>query len=59
MVIQFHAVPNEPISLEEYDGMSGRTPIPFRLQLIPRFDALHEIVQSADETPYGAGINLQ
>lgn len=45
----FTALPEEPISLEEYDGLSGRTPIPFRLGLAPRFERVREILDSATE----------
>ncbi|KAG6915439.1 hypothetical protein DXG01_011469 [Tephrocybe rancida] len=45
----FHSVPGEPISLEEYDGLSGRTPKPFRLQLSPRVEKLDEFLQSKEE----------
>lgn len=31
-----HEVPGEPIDLKEYDGLSGRSPMPFRIQLAPR-----------------------
>ncbi|KAI0667526.1 cytochrome P450 [Trametes maxima] len=29
-------VPEEPIDLREYDGLSGRSPVPFRVRLVPR-----------------------
>jgi hypothetical protein len=29
-------VPNEPIDLKEYDGLSGRSPVPFRIKMVPR-----------------------
>ena len=45
----FHALPEEPISLEEYDGLSGRTPLPYRLRMVPRLDNLPLILQAADE----------
>ncbi|KIM37140.1 hypothetical protein M413DRAFT_13508 [Hebeloma cylindrosporum] len=45
----FHALPDEPISLEEYDGQSGRTPLPYRLRMVPRLDNLPIILQEADE----------
>ncbi|KAG6916525.1 hypothetical protein DXG01_006466 [Tephrocybe rancida] len=45
----FHSVPGEPISLEEYDGLSGRTPKPFRLRLSPRVEKLNEFLQSKAE----------
>lgn len=44
-----HEMPNEPISLEEYEGQSGRTPKPFRVRLIPRHDRVHALLQSRDE----------
>ena len=31
-----HEVPGEPIDLKEYDGLSGRSPTPFRITLKPR-----------------------
>ncbi|KAH8112313.1 cytochrome P450 [Phellopilus nigrolimitatus] len=31
-----HEVPGEPIDLMEYDGLSGRSPMPFKIQLAPR-----------------------
>ena len=29
-------VPGDPIDLNEYDGLSGRSPVPFRVILTPR-----------------------
>ncbi|KAI0767331.1 hypothetical protein C8Q74DRAFT_1370137 [Fomes fomentarius] len=29
-------LPDEPIDLKEYDGLSGRSPVPNRIQLTPR-----------------------
>ena len=29
-------VPGEPIDLNEYDGKSGRSPMPFRINIKPR-----------------------
>ena len=46
---KFEALPNEPISLEEYEGLSGRTPLPYRLRLVPRHNNLAGILQAADE----------
>ncbi|KAF5367595.1 hypothetical protein D9757_010646 [Collybiopsis confluens] len=31
-------IPDEPIDLKEYDGLSGRSPVPFRIKMIPRDD---------------------
>lgn len=45
----FRALPDEPISLEEYDGLSGRTPIPFRLCLTPRFEGAGDIIDTVEE----------
>ncbi|KXN87088.1 Isoflavone 2'-hydroxylase [Leucoagaricus sp. SymC.cos] len=39
------AVPGEPVSLEEYEGLSGRTPIPFRAYLRPRHVGVGEVLQ--------------
>ena len=44
-VFTFLEVPGEPISLGEYEGNSGRAPLPFRVKLLPR----HENVQSLME----------
>lgn len=29
-------VPGEPIDLQEYDGLSGRSPVPFQITCVPR-----------------------
>ncbi len=34
--------PGEPIDLKEYDGVSGRSPVPFRVTLIPRDSSVSE-----------------
>ncbi|KAJ7122820.1 cytochrome P450 [Mycena epipterygia] len=44
-----HALPSEPISLEEYEGMSGRTPLPFRVKFEPRHENVHEALAGIDE----------
>lgn len=46
-----HELPNEPISLEEYEGTSGRTPVPFRVNLVPRHERVHSVLQLRDELP--------
>ncbi|KAI0064977.1 cytochrome P450 [Artomyces pyxidatus] len=43
------SLPDEPISLEEYEGESGRTPLPFRIQVIPRHDRVQAILEAEDE----------
>ncbi|KAF8156573.1 cytochrome P450 [Crassisporium funariophilum] len=37
-------IPGEPIDLKEYDGLSGRSPVPFRIKMIPRDDAVAKIL---------------
>ncbi|KAJ7044580.1 cytochrome P450 [Mycena alexandri] len=44
-----HALPTEPISLEEYEGMSGRTPMPFKVRFEPRHEGVHEAVAGIEE----------
>ena len=46
-----HEVPGEPISLEEYEGKSGRVPVPFSVRLVPRHDRVRSIVESRGEIP--------
>jgi hypothetical protein len=38
-------VPGEPIDLKEYDGLSGRSPVPFRIQMIPRDELVAEVLE--------------
>ncbi|KAJ8519758.1 hypothetical protein ONZ45_g3336 [Pleurotus djamor] len=45
----FDSVPGEPISLNEYEGLSGRTPMPFRVSLTPRHENVHEVLGEVDE----------
>ena len=33
---KIESVPGDPIDLKEYDGLSGRSPVPFRVMLTPR-----------------------
>ena len=37
-------IPGEPIDLKEYDGLSGRSPVPFRIRMIPRHDLVAEVL---------------
>ena len=41
--------PDEPISLEEYDGDSGRMPLPYRVALIPRHDRVQALLETEKE----------
>ncbi|KAF9517512.1 hypothetical protein BS47DRAFT_1389768 [Hydnum rufescens UP504] len=38
-------VPEEPIALQEYDGLSGRSPIPFRIRVILRDHHVAEVLE--------------
>ncbi|EGO26305.1 hypothetical protein SERLADRAFT_367896 [Serpula lacrymans var. lacrymans S7.9] len=44
------SVPGEPISLDEYEGNSGRTPLPFRIRLSPRHDNVRSVLDARAET---------
>jgi hypothetical protein len=37
-------IPGEPIDLKEYDGLSGRSPVPFRIKMIPRHDKVAQVL---------------
>ncbi|KAF8878782.1 cytochrome P450 [Infundibulicybe gibba] len=37
-------IPGEPIDLKEYDGLSGRSPVPFRIKMIPRDEKVAEVL---------------
>ena len=37
-------LPNEPIDLKEYDGLSGRSPVPFRIRMVPRDEHVAEVL---------------
>lgn len=37
-------IPDEPIDLNEYDGLSGRSPMPFRVQLSLRHDTVLKVL---------------
>ncbi|KAJ8094055.1 hypothetical protein PM082_009945 [Marasmius tenuissimus] len=41
------SIPSEPIDLREYDGLSGRSPVPFRIKMIPRDNKVQEILAKA------------
>jgi hypothetical protein len=40
-------IPSEPIDLKEYDGLSGRSPVPFRIKMIPRHEKVIEVLNKA------------
>ena len=37
-------LPEEPIDLKEYDGLSGRSPVPFRIKMTPRHERVAEVL---------------
>lgn len=39
------SLPGEPIDLKEYDGLSGRSPVPFRINLIPRHTKVAKVLE--------------
>ncbi|KAH9991557.1 cytochrome P450 [Russula vinacea] len=44
-----NSLPDEPISLEEYEGESGRTPLPYRITLTPRHDRVQALLEAEEE----------
>lgn len=40
-------LPEEPINLKEYNGLSGRSPVPFRVRLTPRDWNVKKILEKA------------
>ncbi|KAI0050012.1 cytochrome P450 [Auriscalpium vulgare] len=46
---EINSVPGHPISLEEYEGANGRTPMPFKVQLVPRHDRVRMMLEEKDE----------
>ena len=43
------SLPDGPISLEEYEGLSGRTPLPYRVMLMPRHDQVQALLEVEQE----------
>ncbi|KAJ7580393.1 cytochrome P450 [Mycena floridula] len=46
---RIEAVPGEPISLEEYEGLSGRTPLPYRVRLVQRHTGVDSVLEKNAE----------
>lgn len=44
-----HELPGDPICLDEYEGRSGRTPLPFNLRLVPRHDDVIKLAEQSSE----------
>jgi hypothetical protein len=41
-------IPGEPIDLKEYDGLSGRSPMPFRIRLTPRHENVARVLEGIE-----------
>ncbi len=41
---EMQQLPEEPIDLKEYDGLSGRSPVPFHIKMIPRGEHVAEVL---------------
>jgi len=41
------AIPDQPIDLAEYDGLSGRSPMPFHIYLKPRHENVEKVLEVA------------
>jgi hypothetical protein len=41
-------IPGEPIDLKEYDGLSGRSPMPYRIKLRARHEGVAEVLSELD-----------
>lgn len=43
-------VPSHPIDLEEYDGLSGRSPVPFKIRLVPRHENVKKVLEASSNS---------
>ncbi|KAB8222023.1 cytochrome P450 [Aspergillus novoparasiticus] len=43
-----YEIPDEPIDLKEYDGLSGHSPVPFRIGLKPRHENVAKVLQGIE-----------
>ena len=41
---KMNEIPGEPIDLKEYDGLSGRSPVAFRIKITPRHDQVETVL---------------
>lgn len=46
-VFSLEAIPSHPIDLEEYDGLSGRLPVPLHIKLIPGHNNVDNMLRKA------------
>lgn len=43
-------IPGQRIDLKEYDGLSGRSPVPFQIMLEPRHENVGRVLSSMTES---------
>lgn len=43
-----YEIPNEPIDLKEYDGLSGRSPVPFYIGIKPRHENVAKVLEGIE-----------
>jgi hypothetical protein len=56
---RIHDVPGEPISLDEYEGKSGRTPLPYKIKLEARHSGVEKILDTrVEETKVSEDIDF-
>jgi hypothetical protein len=48
-VFDIRSLPNEPISLDEYDGKSSRRPKPYRVTFTLRHDQVQALLETEEE----------
>ncbi|KAJ6622598.1 cytochrome P450 [Mycena sp. CBHHK59/15] len=41
-------IPGEPIDLKEYDGLSGRSPLPYRINITPRHEGVAQVIKEIE-----------
>jgi hypothetical protein len=46
---EIRPLPDEPISLEEYNGKSARMPLPYRVTLTPRHERVQALLEAEKE----------
>ena len=46
---EIRPLPGEPICLDDWEGTSGRTPMPFRVRLEPRHENVASLLSSDGE----------
>ncbi|KAI1128352.1 cytochrome P450 [Nemania abortiva] len=48
------ASPDHPIDLKEYDGLSGRSPVPFKIYLKPRHESVEKVLSQRPSSISGS-----